>query len=185
MFKNLTKLLGVGSEENSYYIFMDDVTTESCRACIEWILSANFSEERPKQLTMLICSQGGDVHAAFALIDIMRGSTIPISTVAIGGIASAGTFIFMAGEPGYRILTPNTSIMSHQFSGGSVGKEHELFAVVKEFQLTAERIIAHYKKCTGMTEKVIKDELLPSHDIYLSHSEAMKYGIADVVKTLR
>jgi len=185
MFKNVAKMLGVDREQSAYYLFMDDVTQDSCRACIEWILECNFAEEKPKQLTLLICSQGGDLLSCFALIDVMRGSSIPIATVGIGGVASAGTFLLMSGSKGKRILTPNTSVMSHQFSGGSLGKEHELFAIVKEFNLASERIVSHFKKCTGLSEKIIRDELLPPHDIYLTAQEAIDYGIVDQIKDLK
>jgi ATP-dependent Clp protease protease subunit len=185
MFNNVAKMLGVDREESNYYLFMDDVTQESCRSCIEWILSCNFQEERPKQLTLLICSQGGDLLSCFALIDIIRGSSIPIATIGIGGVASAGTFLLMSGHAGMRFLTPNTSVMSHQFAGGSVGKEHELFAIVKEFNLTSERIINHYKKCTGLSEKDIRKKLLPSEDVYLTAEEALELGIVDEIKNLK
>lgn len=185
MFNNVARMLGVGREESDYYLLMDDITNESCRACIEWILTCNFAEERPSQLTLIICSQGGDLLSCFALIDVIRGSSIPVATIGIGGVASAGTFLLMSGHKGMRILTPNTSVMSHQFNGGSLGKEHELFAIVKEFSLTSERIIGHYKKCTGLSEKVIKDKLLPSQDVYLTAEEAVEYGIVDIIKDLR
>ena len=44
-----------------------------------------------------------------------------------------GLSIFMSGQKGHRTLTPNTSILSHQWAWGSAGKEHELFATIKEF----------------------------------------------------
>lgn len=185
MFKNVAKMLGVDREDSNYYLFMDDVTQDSCRACIEWILACNFQEERPKQLTLLICSQGGDLLSCFALIDVMRGSSIPIATIGIGGVASAGTFLLMSGAKGSRFITPNTSVMSHQFAAGSGGKEHELFAIVKEFNLTSERVINHYKKCTGLSEKVIRKKLLPSEDVFLTAEEAVEYGIADEVRDLK
>ena len=62
----------------------------------------------------------------FALIDIIHGSRLPIWTVGIGMLASMGLMIFMAGEKGHRVLTPNTLILSHQWSGVDSGKEHEL-----------------------------------------------------------
>ena len=40
----------------------------------------------------------------------------------------------MSGTKGRRIITPNTSIQ--QYSWGSSGKEHELFARVREFELS-------------------------------------------------
>ena len=136
---------------------------------------------RRKELTLIVNSPGGEVHSAFALIDTMKGSAIPIRTIGIGMIASCGILTFMAGKKGRRILTPNTSILSHQYSWGSTGKEHELFARVREFELSTERMINHYKKCTGLGEKKIREVLLPPEDVWLSAEEAVKYGIADKI----
>ena len=100
-------------------------------------------------------------------------------------IASAGLLIFISGTKGKRLLTPNTSILSHQFTWGSFGKEHELFAAVKEFDLTTKRMIKHYKKCTGLTDKDIRKYLLPPQDVWLSAAEALKLGICDDVKEMK
>jgi ATP-dependent protease ClpP protease subunit len=43
-------------------------------------------------------------------------------------------------------------------------------------------MIAHYRKCTGLTEKKIREVLLPPEDRWLSAEEAIKYGIADKIK---
>jgi ATP-dependent Clp protease protease subunit len=115
----------------------------------------------------------------------MRGSAIPIRTIGLGQIASAGLMIFIAGEKGQRILTPNTSILSHQYSWGAFGKEHELFAQIKEFDLTTKRMIAHYTKCTGLNEEKIREVLLPPQDIWLSSAEAKKLGLCDYVKDIK
>ena len=170
---------------HSFYLFMDEVTLATTKPMVEWIFDANFSEERPDMLNLIICSPGGDLNAAFAMIDTMRGSAIPIRTIGLGQIASAGLMIFIAGEKGQRILTPNTSILSHQYSWGAFGKEHELFAQIKEFDLTTKRMIAHYKKCTGLKEEQIRDYLLPPQDMWLSAVEAKKLGICDDVKDLK
>jgi ATP-dependent Clp protease protease subunit len=114
----------------------------------------------------------------------MRGSSIPITTIGLGQIASAGLLIFIAGQKGKRILTPNTSILSHQYTWGSFGKEHELFAQVKEFDLTTKRLIAHYKKCTDLSEQDIRSTLLPPQDVWLSSVEAKKLGICDHVRDI-
>ena len=74
--------------------------------------------------------------------------------------------------------------MSHQFSWGSHGKEHELFAQVKEFELSTKRMLDHYKKCTGLSEKDIRKHLLPPEDVWLSAQEAKKLGICDAVKSV-
>mgnify|MGYP003705986193 CR=1 FL=1 len=169
---------------NAMIYFSDPFTTESTKPVIQFIIEKNLlpDSERPKEITLVINSPGGSVHAAFALIDTMKASAIPIKTVGLGLIASCGVLTFMAGEKGKRIITPNTSILSHQYSWGSAGKEHELFARMKEYELSTERMIKHYKKCTGLNEKKIREVLLPPEDVWLSAEEAVKYGIADKIK---
>ena len=166
-----------------FNMFMGDVTQETMKPLIEWIISENFNKNQKKrESTLGVCSPGGDLNACFALVDVMKGSKIPIRTVGMGMIASCGLLMFISGEKGRRILTPNTSILSHQYSWGSYGKELELFAQVKEYDLTTTRMINHYKKCTGLSEKDIRKYLLPPHDVWLSAKEAKKLGLCDAIK---
>ena len=169
-------------EDHHYYLFNEEFDASTTGNMIKFILERNLmSKDRPKQIKLLINSPGGEVSSAFALIDTMKGSRIPIYTYGLGMIASCGLLTFIAGEKGKRFITRNTSILSHQFSWGSFGKEHELFAAVKEFDNTKQRIVDHYKKCTGLAEKDIKKYLLPPEDVWLSAREAVKLGIADQV----
>ena len=167
-----------------HHVFMNEVTQETMKPLIDWIISENYNKvKKKKELTLGICSPGGDLNACFALVDIMKGSKIPIRTIGMGMIASCGLLMFISGEKGRRVLTPNTSILSHQFSWGSFGKEHELFAAVKEFDLTTQRMIDHYKKCTGLSEKDIRQYLLPPQDVWLSAKEAKKLGLCDSIQS--
>ena len=171
-------------DHNNVYLFMDQFISSSVKPIIDFILRKNFLPQsaRPEYLTLIINSPGGDLNAAFALIDVMKGSSIPVHTLGIGQISSCGLLTFMSGAKGHRILTPNTSILSHQYSWGNFGKEFELVARVKEFELTSERMIKLYKHCTGLDEKTIRKVLLPEKDVWLSAEEAVKYGIADDIK---
>ena len=179
---------GDDSEADLYksgiYLFMDTVNAESCKDAIEFILKQNSEKKRKKRLQFMIASPGGGMPECFALIDVMKGSKIPIHTVGLGLIASCGLLLFISGEQGHRILTPNTSILSHQFSWGNYGKEHELFAQVKEFELSTKRMLDHYKKCTGLDEEQIREHLLPPEDVWLSATQAKKLGICDQVKSV-
>lgn len=173
-------------QASGMYVFMGEVSTETIQPVIEWILYENFvSKKRKKELLLMICSEGGDMSAAFALIDVMHSSVIPIKTVGLGQIASAGLMIFLTGTPGRRVLTPNTSILSHQFSWGSDGKAHELFATVKEFELTQQRMVDHYIKCTGLGQEEIRKNLLPPHDVYLTAQEALDLHVCDAISQLQ
>jgi ATP-dependent Clp protease protease subunit len=168
------------------YVFMGEVNAENIQPIVEWILLENFvAKKRKKELLLMICSEGGDMSAAFALIDVMHSSIIPIKTVGLGQIASAGLMIFLAGTKGRRVLTPNTSILSHQFSWGSEGKSHELFATVKEFELTQQRMVKHYQQCTGLGVEEIRTALLPPHDVYLTADEALALNVCDAISQLQ
>ena len=173
------------TEEHNIYLFMNHVNDETCKDLISFIITKNLIIPKPKYLQLIINSGGGDLNTAFAVIDIMRGSPIPVYTTGLGMVGSAAFAMFIAGERGHRILTPNTSILSHQYSWGTYGKEHELFATVREYELTTERIITHYKKCTGLNEKQIREYLLPPQDVWLSAKEAKKLGICDSVKNIK
>ena len=168
--------------DHGMYVFMDDVSAESIRPVVEWILHENHVRKKKfKELLLMVCSNGGNISEAFALIDVMTASRIPIKTVGLGSIASSGLLIFLSGYKGRRVLTPNTSILSHQFSWDVGGKAHELFATVKEFDLTQKRMIEHYRKCTGLADDVIRTVLLPPQDVYLDAQEALRYNICDHV----
>jgi len=185
MMKKLNLALEQDDLSHSYFLLMEEITMATCKQTIEWVFDSNFAEERPEVLNLIVCSPGGDLNAAFAVIDTMRGSKIPVHTIGLGQIASAGLLIFISGVKGNRVLTPNTSILSHQYTWGAFGKEHELFATVKEFDLTTKRLIAHYKKCTGMSETQIREVLLPPHDVWLDAQESKKLGLCDLVKDLK
>ena len=99
-----SELLGRG-----HHVFMSDVTQESMKPLIDWIIAENFNQkDKKRELTLGICSPGGDLNACFALVDVMKGSKIPIRTIGMGMIASCGLLMFISGEKGRRILTPNT-----------------------------------------------------------------------------
>jgi ATP-dependent Clp protease protease subunit len=169
-------------EDHHYLLFNKEFDSESTGEAIQFIIARNLmTKNRPKFMRMIINSPGGEVAGAFALIDTMKGSKIPVYTYGLGEIASCGLMTFIAGEKGKRYITRNTAIMSHQYSWFSSGKHNELMATVKEFENTHQRILEHYKRCTGLTETQIKKYLLPAQDVWLTAQEAVKFGIADEI----
>ena len=171
--------------DHGIMVLMDEINHETVKPVIEWILHENHvRKKKHKELLLMICSDGGSIAEAFALIDVMRSSKIPVKTVGLGSIASCGLLIFMAGATGRRVLTPNTSILSHQFSWESEGKSHELFATIKEFELTQKRMVTLYREATGLEDDVIRKVLLPPQDVWLSAEEALQYHICDAIADL-
>lgn len=161
-----------------------DVNSEIAQGISEWILSENLSENPPELLTLMINSPGGDLAAAFAIIEIMNGSRIPVRTIVLGEACSAGLLIAMSGAKGQRIVTPTCSIMSHHFSGGASGNFHELLNVEKEYRFTDKRIVEQYMRCTGLDEATIRAKLIPNSDVYLSPQEALDFNLFDSIRGL-
>lgn len=170
--------------EKGIYLLSDSIDDKSVKDPINWIFTENLKKdsERKEHLTLIINSYGGAVSSGFALIDTMMGSQIPVWTIGLGLIASCGLLIFMSGAKGHRIITENTEILTHQFAAGSYGKEHELLANMARHSHTADRIIGHYKKCTGLSKDTIRKELLPASDIWLTPKQALEYNLCDQVK---
>ncbi len=171
-------------EKMGVYLLMSEINSDTVKPVIDWILKNNLIRSPFDKLTLIINSGGGNVTDAFALIDTMKGSSIPVYTIGLGEISSAALMIFMAGHGGGRVMTPNASILSHQYSWGRWGKEHELVSSSRGIDLTSEMILTHYKKCTGMTEKKIREVLLPPQDVWLNAKEAKKHGLCDKVKEM-
>lgn len=156
-----------------------DITGDSCKEIIEWILEENIKGKQAR-LTLIISSYGGEVYASFALIDAMRGSKIPVDTVGLGYIASAGLDIFIYGA--HRVITNNTFILAHQFSGWKQGKQHELIATRKQEDWLKERCIDMYVERSKLNRKQVANILLGPSDTFLTAKQALAYGLADEIK---
>jgi ATP-dependent Clp protease, protease subunit len=168
-------------EEHGVFILTDEIDDHNCADAIAFILEANLNNEF-KHITLIVNSPGGNLASGFALIDIMSGSQIPVHTLGLGQIASMGLLIFIAGAKGHRTLTPNTLVMSHQWSGERWGKEHELIAQQKRDDIVAKIVMDHYTRHTKLSVADVRKHLLPAGDVYLTANEAKKLGVCDNVK---
>jgi ATP-dependent Clp protease protease subunit len=132
-------------------------------------------------ITLIINSPGGDLHAGWQICDIMDYIDSPVYTSGLGEIASASLMIFMNGEPGHRVVTDRTTIMSHRYSWGVAGNHAELVAAQPEFANVHKRIVEHYAECTGLDVKTIELELLKPYNVWLTPRKAVSLGIADKI----
>lgn len=177
-----------------YVYLKGDITVESCADAIEAILSINYptfeqDEEgfnvevpQPDVINLMITSVGGDMTGAFALINVIRGSRIPVRTIVLGEAASAGLCILMAGHQ--RVATPYSGLMSHSFSSGVEGSYHDIINAADAFKAYHEKMLAFYVECTGLDVKFIKKFLLVDRDHYFSPEKALSYNMVDLVETL-
>lgn len=168
---------------NGVLFLIGEVNEDNVTPLVASILEYNLMSEnqQPDHITLFINSPGGLLCSAYHLIDTIKSSNIPVVTVGMGEVASAALMILMTGTKGHRLISENASIMSHQYSRGIGGKEHEIVAAAKEVSLDTQRIITHYRKCTKKSEAYIRKHLLPQSDCYLTPEEAVKHGVADQI----
>jgi len=176
---NAEDRIGIKLLENSTHYLSGEINEEKVGECIRWIVYENFNAKSNKILTLYINSTGGDLYESFALIDIMRNSKLPIRIIGLGSVMSAAFLIFAAGSPGERYAGRLTSFMSHQFSGSSEAKYHDLKAEMKEGDNCNARMISILQDATGLTAAKVRSKFLNSSDVYLSAEEVVALNIAD------
>src|SRR5438270_13470851 len=75
--------------EKGIHFLSGGFNDDTAKSIVTWILEANFAVKNEfDHLTLIINSPGGNVNSAFAIIDAMRGSKIPVHTVGLGMIGS-------------------------------------------------------------------------------------------------
>lgn len=154
-----------------------EITEETAEVVCTKILEINL-QKKCTEIKLIINSEGGDLDSAFAIINVMKFSSLPIQTYALGLIASASLIVFMAGDN--RVLTPTTSILSHRFWNSSEGSHGELVAARRGEDIMHDKIINHYIKYTKLqTAKSVERHLLKKVDTWLTPAEALDYKLAD------
>lgn len=166
-------------------LFMDkEFNQDNCMPLVKMIMEYNLMPEgkRPEVIHLYINSPGGLVNSCMHLIDVIKQSRIPVYTYGMGSIASCGVMLMMSGAKGHRYLTQNTAVMSHEFSGGTRGQYHDMVDQQPHLEWTNQKLLEHYKKCTGKKEAYIRKHLLaPKTDHWLTPEDAVKHGIADSI----
>lgn len=170
--------------DNTLYL-TGEITSEKTDDLIAFIISANsYNRKHPddmcKSINLMINTHGGDMEATMSLISIMRASTIPINTIAIGVCASGGLMTAIAGN--IRLVDQYCSVLSHTLSTGypEYAKPADLQRWLEDVHVNKQKIVSLYMECTGLSEDYIKETLLPDNgDIYLNSEQAIKFKLFD------
>ena len=149
------------------------------------------SDNPDKPISMYINSPGGAVTAGLAIYDTMQYIKCPVRTIVMGQACSMGSFLAQAGEPGKRIVLPESRTMIHRVSSGTPGTSGSVH--IQELQM--EDIKRHYEESQKvnkrLTELYVKhnskgktyEELFETmkFDTFLTAEEAVENGFADKV----
>lgn len=173
---------GVGQQIEKQYIkdrkvFMwGMVDDDSAKYVIDRLLLLE-AKDPGKEITLVICSPGGYVTSGFAIYDVMRSISSPVSTVCMGLAASMGSILLSAGKKGRRFIYPLAKVMIHQPSGGARGPSADIEIQANEILKTKEigaRLLA--ENCGQSFERIMRDF---NRDYWMSAEESVAYGIVD------
>ena len=133
----------------------------------------------PKPIYLHINSYGGSVFAAFAAIDFIQQSEIPIFTIVEGATASAGTLMSVVGKKRY--IRPHASMLIHQLSSWLGGKMTEIEDSFKNLEQMMDTIKDIYIKNTKLGGQKL-DEFL-KQDIWWKADKCIEQGLVDEIWT--
>ena len=144
---------------------------------LEQITAFEFMDTQ-KPVTIYIDTFGGCVDSALLMYDAMKTCSMPVLTVGVGKVMSAGTLLLAAGEKDSRFITENCRVMLHQISGGMMGTMSELQNSLEETKRLQDIYLSIMSKETGVPKhKILSD--ISSGDFYMSAPEAIAYGLCD------
>ena len=164
---------------NNIY-FYEDIYSEEILELIQQIThltytlqvkSLEFSFE--PHINLHIYSPGGDAFMGFHIYEFIKKNKVPIYTHINGNIASAATFMFLAGHK--RFMTPFSTILIHQLSTGFLGKYEDLKDEYKNSSELMKIIKNLYAENTTMKKKDL-DSIL-QRELFLGYQDCLKNGI--------
>ena len=121
-----------------------------------------------------IMSEGGDLFAGIAAMNVIEKSRVRVVTIAQGSCCSAATFMLLGGSE--RRMGINAQILIHQISTGEFwGNYEDLKDEMKSCTKFMKAIKDIYMKKTKIPEKKFKK--LMKKDIYLPSAKCLKYKI--------
>jgi ATP-dependent Clp protease protease subunit len=141
------------------------------------------SEDPDKDISIYINSPGGSITSGMAIYDTMNYIKPDVSTICVGMAASMAAFLLASGKKGKRYALPNSEIMIHQPLGGARGQATDI-------KIQTERLLKLKDKLNGiLAEKTGKNleqiEKDTDRDNFMSPSEAIDYGLIDVIMEKR
>ena len=121
---------------------------------------------------LYIHSGGGDAYAGLSAMDHLRNNRVPITTVADGMVASAASFLLLAGT--HRLAFRHSHILIHQLSTGFEGKYAEMLDEMQNSNSLMDTLRTIYREHTTLPTKRM-DRLL-SKEIAMSAERCLKDG---------
>ena len=165
---------------NHKVFFHAPVTKKTVLKLIECIQAATeqaVKNDNP-EVVLYIHSEGGDAYAGLSAHDHLRTNRVPILTIVDGFVASAGTFLLLAGKR--RVCKKNACVLIHQLSYGVWAKYQDMMDEVKNATTLFNTIKSMYAENTTIGRKRLEGLIMK--EINLTSAQCLKWGVVDEVE---
>ena len=132
----------------------------------------------------IISTFGGNAVDMFGIYDCMKmleKGGVEVHTVGSGKVMSAGVLLLAAGTKGTRTIGKNCRVMVHPVVGGAHGPSHDIQNEVEEILQTQQQYVECLANETKLSVSRLNKLISEKRNIYLSATEAVKFGIADKI----
>lgn len=150
-----------------------EIDKESAESVIKQMLILEGESDEP--IKIFINSPGGDVDAGYAIFDMARFITAPVTMIGMGLVASAAALVLLAVPKEQRIALPNSTYLIHQPMSGMKGVATDIEIHAQHLEKMREKLDKLIAQETGKSLEEVRSDTERDH--WLSADEAQSYGL--------
>ncbi|MPM08071.1 ATP-dependent Clp protease proteolytic subunit [bioreactor metagenome] len=158
-----------------------EINKESAEAVIKQLLVLEGESNEP--IKIFINSPGGDVDAGYAIYDMARFVTAPVTMIGMGLVASAASLVLLAVPAERRLALPNSTYLIHQPMSGMRGVATDIEIHAQHLEKLRLKLDALIASETGKSAEEVR--LDTERDHWLSAEEAKAYGLVSRIVSSR
>lgn len=163
---------------NSTLYFFGEINNQSA---LSFIMGLNEADSKDGLITVIFCSEGGEVDSAIAMYDAIKSTTNEVLAMGTGLVASAAILPFLACDA--RLMQPNAKLFFHEVSAvspsaGPMAKSaSELVKMSEELQkisgVYVDLVSKNCKLDGDFIQKICEEETL------VDVQQALEWGMVD------
>lgn len=154
-------------------ILSGEINKDSADKLIRDLLILDNESNDPVKI--YINSPGGDVDAGYAIYDMIRFVSSPVTLIGTGLVASAAALILLAVPAERRVGLPNSSYLIHQPLSKMRGNATEIEIHALQLEKIKAKINKVISEATGKSLKQVEKDT--DRDYWLNAQEALEYGL--------
>ena len=171
----------------TYINFTGTFSEESAKKFRDELEAAEAHCTKSKQdiIPVVIDSYGGSVYALLSMIDTIENCEVTVATIVESKAMSCGAVLFSCGAEGHRYIGPNATVLIHDVSSFSHGKDPEIQASAEETKrlntLIYEKMASN---CGHKDAKYFYDIVTERRgaDWFLTSKDCVKHQLANHVR---